>query len=187
MNKIDKALLKIKIRDDYKYRGYEIKEIPNACNGEKEIGYSIYKNGKFICSVGTEQEGMHEIDDIENRETTITYDLVNADGNLFHESKKVLYKKKDEFRNELERKYPKRAGWSIVNYKVRDSFFKINKALDALGEKFYRLEFHPSNKVEGIRIGEDLIDQYAKDLLKKYGDKRVSIYQGGRIYKTFLS
>lgn len=61
MNRLDKVLLKIKVRDrDLNYNGYIIKKLPSG------YGYGIYKDGKFVSSADSEREAQKDIDDIEN-------------------------------------------------------------------------------------------------------------------------
>ena len=63
---------------------------------------------------------------------------------------------------------------------------KLNNAIKALDSDFYQLKFYPSEKVEGTKqFSKEELDEYAKALLKKYGDKRVVITQMGKVYKTF--
>ena len=65
---------------------------------------------------------------------------------------------------------------------------KLNNAIKALDSDFYQLKFYPSEKVEGTKqFSKEELDEYAKALLKKYGDKRVVITQMGKVYKTFYS
>ena len=65
---------------------------------------------------------------------------------------------------------------------------KLNKAIKALDSDFYQLKFYPSEKVEGTKqFSKEELDEYAKALLKKYGDKRVVITQMGKVYKTFYA
>lgn len=65
---------------------------------------------------------------------------------------------------------------------------KLDKAIKALDSDFYQLKFYPSEKVEGTKqFSKEELDEYAKALLKKYGDKRVVITQMGKVYKTFYA
>ena len=65
---------------------------------------------------------------------------------------------------------------------------KLNNAIKALDSDFYQLKFYPSEKVEGTKqFSKEELDEYAKALLKKYGDKRVVITQMGKVYKTFYA
>lgn len=65
---------------------------------------------------------------------------------------------------------------------------KLDRAIKSLDSNFYQLKFYPSEKVEGTKqFSEKELDEYAKALLKKYGDKRVVITQMGKIYKTFYA
>ena len=65
---------------------------------------------------------------------------------------------------------------------------KLDKAIKSLDSDFYQLKFYPSEKVEGTKqFSEKELDEYAKALLKKYGDKRVVITQMGKVYKTFYA
>lgn len=134
MNRLDKALLKVKTCDDYKYRGYEIKKLPNDCR-LKEEGYGIYKDGKLISSADSEREAQKDIDklmDEKYKKVYVTYDLIDKGDSLIHKAEEIPYSKKSTYLNELKRKYPKSNGWIIVNYTEHDSSFKINKALDKL-------------------------------------------------------
>lgn len=134
MNRLDKALLKVKTYDDYKYRGYEIKKLPN--DGRlKEEGYGIYKDGKFVSSADSEREAQNDIDklaDEKYKKVYVTYDLIDKGDSLFHKTEEIPYSKKNTHFNELKSKYPKSKGWIIVNYTMHDSSSKINKALDKL-------------------------------------------------------
>lgn len=65
---------------------------------------------------------------------------------------------------------------------------KLDKAIKSLDSDFYQLKFYPSEKVEGTKqFSKEELDEYAKALLKKYGDKRVVITQMGKVYKTFYA
>lgn len=65
---------------------------------------------------------------------------------------------------------------------------KLDRAIKSLDSNFYQLKFYPSEKVEGTKqFSEKELDEYAKALLKKYGDKRVVITQMGKVYKTFYA
>lgn len=65
---------------------------------------------------------------------------------------------------------------------------KLNNAIKVLDSDFYQLKFYPSEKVEGTKqFSKEELDEYAKALLKKYGDKRVVITQMGKVYKTFYA
>ena len=65
---------------------------------------------------------------------------------------------------------------------------KLDRAIKSLDSDFYQLKFYPSEKVEGTKqFSEKELDEYAKALLKKYGDKRVVITQMGKVYKTFYA
>ena len=65
---------------------------------------------------------------------------------------------------------------------------KLNNAIKALDSDFYQLKFYPSEKVEGTKqFSKEELDEYAKALLKKYGDRRVVITQMGKVYKTFYA
>ena len=65
---------------------------------------------------------------------------------------------------------------------------RLNNAIKALDSDFYQLKFYPSEKVEGTKqFSKEELDEYAKALLKKYGDKRVVITQMGKVYKTFYA
>ena len=65
---------------------------------------------------------------------------------------------------------------------------KLDRAIKSLDSNFYQLKFYPSEKVEGTKqFSKEELDEYAKALLKKYGDKRVVITQMGKVYKTFYA
>lgn len=65
---------------------------------------------------------------------------------------------------------------------------RLNNAIKTLDSDFYQLKFYPSEKVEGTKqFSKEELDEYAKALLKKYGDKRVVITQMGKVYKTFYA
>ena len=65
---------------------------------------------------------------------------------------------------------------------------KLDRAIKSLDSDFYQLKFYPSEKVEGTKqFSKEELDEYAKALLKKYGDKRVVITQMGKVYKTFYA
>lgn len=65
---------------------------------------------------------------------------------------------------------------------------KLDRAIKALDSNFYQLKFYPSEKVEGTKqFSKEELDEYAKALLKKYGDRRVVITQMGKVYKTFYA
>lgn len=65
---------------------------------------------------------------------------------------------------------------------------KLDRAIKSLDSNFYQLKFYPSEKVEGTKqFSEKELDEYAKALLNKYGDKRVVITQMGKVYKTFYA
>ena len=65
---------------------------------------------------------------------------------------------------------------------------KLDRAIKSLDSNFFLFNFYPSEKVEGTKqFSEKELDEYAKALLKKYGDKRVVITQMGKVYKTFYA
>lgn len=64
---------------------------------------------------------------------------------------------------------------------------KVSKACDAHpGGEFYQLRFS-SGRIEGARLLEEEMRNYAESLLKKYGEKQVTLSQKGKVIKTFIS
>lgn len=51
--------------------------------------------------------------------------------------------------------------------------------------EFYQLRFS-SGKIEGARLTNEEMRSYAESLLKKYGEKQVTISKNGKVVKTFL-
>ncbi len=173
------------------YKGYKIESIKNDGHLQR-VAFGIYKNGKLISTAETSREAQHEIDDMINRPITVEYLLVNKkNDSKSRETIKTTESDVDRKIKELERKY-----WNNKNYEIRDirkvrdmkAIDKLDKAIKSLDSDFYQLKFYPSEKVEGTKqFSEEELDEYAKALLKKYGDKRVVITQMGKVYKTFLA
>lgn len=173
------------------YKGYKIESIKNDGHLQR-VAFGIYKNGKLISTAETSREAQHEIDDMINRPITVEYLLVNKkNDSKSRETIKTTESDVDRKIKELERKY-----WNDKNYEIRDirkvrdmkAIDKLDKAIKSLDSDFYQLKFYPSEKVEGTKqFSEEELDEYAKALLKKYGDKRVVITQMGKVYKTFLA
>lgn len=173
------------------YKGYKIESIKNDGHLQR-VAFGIYKNGKLISTAETSKEAQHEIDEMVNQPVTIEYLLVNKkNDSKSREYIKTTESEVDRKIKELERKY-----WNNKNYEIRDirkvrdmkTTDKLDKAIKSLDSNFYQLKFYPSEKVEGTKqFSEKELDEYAKALLKKYGDERVVITQMGKVYKTFLA
>lgn len=173
------------------YKGYKIESIKNDGHLQR-VAFGIYKNGKLISTATTSKEAQHEVDNIVNRPVTIEYILVNKkNDSKSRETIKTTESDVDKKIKELERKYSNDKTYYLRDIrKVYDmkAIDKLDNAIKALDSDFYQLKFYPSEKVEGTKqLSEEELDEYAKALLKKYGDKRVVITQMGKVYKTFYA
>lgn len=173
------------------YKGYKIESIKNDGHLQRNA-FGIYKNGKLISTAETSKEAQHEVDNIMYRPVTIEYIIVNKkNDSKSRETIKTTESDVDKKIKELERKYSNDKTYYLRDIrKVYDmkAIDKLDKAIKLLDSDFYQLKFYPSEKVEGTKqFSEEELDEYAKALLKKYGDKRVVITQMGKVYKTFYS
>lgn len=173
------------------YKGYKIESIKNDGHLQRNA-FGIYKNGKLILTATTSKEAQHEVDNIMHRPVTIEYIVVNKkNDSKSRETIKTTESDVDKKIEELERKYLNNKSYYLRDVrKIRDmkAIDKLDRAIKSLDSDFYQLKFYPSEKVEGTKqFSEKELDEYAKALLKKYGDKRVVITQMGKVYKTFYA
>lgn len=173
------------------YKGYKIESIRNDGHLQR-VAFGIYKNGKLISTAETSKEAQHEVDNIMYHPVTIEYIIVNKkNDSKSRETIKTTESDVDKKIKELERKYSNDKTYYLRDIrKVYDmkAIDKLDNAIKALDSDFYQLKFYPSEKVEGTKqFSEKELDEYAKALLKKYGDKRVVITQMGKVYKTFYA
>lgn len=173
------------------YKGYKIESIKNDGHLQRNA-FGIYKNGKLISTATTSKEAQHEVDNIMYRPVTIEYIIVNKkNDSKSRETIKTTESDVDKKIKELERKYSNDKTYYLRDIrKVYDmkTIDKLDNAIKSLDSDFYQLKFYPSEKVEGTKqFSEKELDEYAKALLKKYGDKRVVITQMGKVYKTFYA